>query len=330
MATTFTDAVDGEGDARDAAAVAGTIAPDAFVGVKFGGPLAAAYRREVIFYAITKQGGALFALWWVLTHPTGWVEWSAFALFYIINVFSVDICLHRYFTHRAFETSLAMRYVLGWWAMFGGYGSVQVWVADHRRHHARTDQPGDPHSPYFDGHGRPLTRWKGIRHAHLGWLYDDAITDFDVYGKGLREDPVMRFYHKTRLLWYVVSVLLLPAMWGFAFGGAEAMFGTIMVAGFLRMALALHALGAVNSFGHVFGSKRYEDAKGEARNNPFVSLVLLGEGWHNNHHAHPRAAFNGRTPAELDPAGWVIWLLERVGLVWDVQRVDKKAAAQSS
>ncbi len=278
-------------------------ASEAMLGVRHGGVASWVKRGEVGFYALTKQGGALIALWWIATHPTGWIEWSGFALFYVLNVLAMNVCYHRYFVHRSFETSLPMRYLLGIWAQLGAYGSLKSWCADHRRHHSRSDRPGDAHSPYFDNYGRPLSGARGLRHAHLGWLFDDSTTDPAIYGKGLADDRVIAFCHRTRFAWYAISVLLLPAAWGFVLGGPAAITGTILIAGFLRMALSLHAIALVNSVGHRYGSQRFEGT-GSARNNLFVAIVSLGEGWHNNHHAHPRSANHGMARHEIDVASW--------------------------
>lgn len=298
-------------------------------GVSTDPAAARAKNREYAFYAITKNGGFLVALWWVFTQPSGLVEWSGFALFYALNILSMSLGYHRYFTHRAFETSKPMRYALGILAQFGVYGSLPRWVADHRRHHAHSDRPGDIHSPYVDGHGNALTGWKGVAHAQLGWVFHGTTTDFTVYGKGLLDDPVMRFCHRTRYVWYGVSALVLPALWGWAWGGPGAILGTILIAGFLRIQMALHAIAAVNSFGHAFGSQRFRTNDG-ARNNWIIAWLTLGEGWHHNHHAHPRAANAGMAWYEIDPTSWVIRLMEKAGLVWNVRYAPRIRASEDS
>jgi stearoyl-CoA desaturase (delta-9 desaturase) len=299
--------------------VAVAVDPPPLFGVHYGGPAAKAKNVEVGFYIVTKQGGAFIALWWIATQHTGWVEWSGFLTFYVLSLLGTDLSFHRYFSHSAFKTSKVIRYALGILMQIASIGSLRTFIADHRRHHACTDRPGDPHSPYFDGHGRPLTGWKGLRHAHYGWALDDTISDLDVYGKGLREDAVISFCHDTRVLWYVVSALVLPALWACAFGGPEYIPGTILIAGFLRMAATLHGFALINSLGHYKGSKPFETGD-ESRNNWIVAIVALGEGWHNNHHAQPRVAFHGLSWRQPDPTGWVILLFERLGLIWDVQR----------
>jgi len=292
--------------------------------VCYGGPEAQARRREHLFYAAVKQGGALAALVWIALQPTGWVEWSGFALFYVLNVLGMSLGYHRYFTHKAFETSKPMRYVLGILAQCGVYGSLKRWCADHRRHHALADKPGDTHSPYFDDYGHPLAGRPGMKHAHLGWAYGDAMTNMDIFGKGIVGDPVIEWCHRTRYLWFAVSVLVLPVLWGLALGGPKAVVSTVLVAGFLRVALALHAIAAVNSVGHRYGYQNFS-GQDEARNNPLLGYLTLGEGWHNNHHEYPRAASNQLRAFEIDMTGWLVAALERLGLVWNVQRPLRSA-----
>ncbi|MDE2404979.1 MAG: acyl-CoA desaturase [Sphingomonadales bacterium] len=286
--------------------------------VEYGTADARNRRREHLFYAAVKQGGALAALVWIALRPTGMVEWSGFAVFYVLNILGMSLGYHRYFTHKAFETSLPMRYALGALAQFGTYGSLRRWCADHRRHHTFPDAPGDIHSPHVDNRGRPLSGAPGIKHAHLGWAYDDCTTNMALYGKGIVGDPVIEWAHRTRYVWFAVSVVVAPALWGWAFGGPRAILGTVMVAGFLRGALALHAIAAVNSFGHCFGYQNF--AVGDtSRNNLLLGYLTLGEGWHNNHHAHSRAASNHVRWWEIDMTAWLIRALEAVGLVWNVQ-----------
>ncbi|WP_170304658.1 acyl-CoA desaturase [Croceicoccus estronivorus] len=292
--------------------------------VRFGGPEAAERRREHLVYAAIKQGGALAALAYIVLQPTSWVEWSGFAFFYVLNILGMSIGYHRYFTHKAFETSKPMRYAFGALAQMGVYGSLKRWCMDHRRHHTLSDQPGDIHSPYVDDYGRPLAGRKGLKHAHLGWAYGEATTNPDMYGKGIVGDPVIEWAHKTRYFWFAVSAVIAPGLWGLAFGGPGAVLGTIMVAGFLRLALALHMIAAVNSFGHRYGYQNFKDLD-QARNNLFLGYLTLGEGWHNNHHAHPRGVSTSVRWYEIDASAWVIYALEKLGLVWNVQRPDMHA-----
>jgi stearoyl-CoA desaturase (delta-9 desaturase) len=298
------------------------------LGVVVGAPLSRQQHREYLIYTSFKNGCAITSIWWVLTHHTGWVEWSAFTLFYCLNMLGASLAMHRYFTHDAFKTSTPMRYLIAVLAQCAGMGSTLHWVADHRRHHSITDRPGDVHSPFFDGQGRKaVSVGKGLVHAHLGWAFDDCSTDLKIYGKGLLEDPVLRFAHRTRWLWFWVSGVVVPALWGWAFGGSwRHVLGTVLIAGGLRMLLALHGFAALNSVCHYWGYERFR-GPWSAKNNAFVALISLGEGWHNNHHAHPRSASNSVRWWEIDVTYGVIVALEALGLVWDVHRMPKRDGA---
>lgn len=293
-------------------------------GVLVGGPEARAKVREYVTLASTKWAGSLLAIVWLLTRPTGWVEWGAFLTFYVLNVLGVVIGYHRYFSHRCFDTSTPMRYFIGILAQLAAQASVLKWAADHRRHHARAERVGDTHSPYWDSFGNPQSsRTKGLLNAHFGWCLDESVTDLSVYGKGLTDDPVVMWCYRTRWLWYAVSVLLLPALWALAFGGGWSLvIGTVLIGGFLRINAVLHAVLAVNSIGHMYGYERFSGEGHRAKNNWLLAILTLGDGWHNNHHQHPRAATTRVAWWEIDLAGVVIWTWEKMGLVWNVRRAQ--------
>jgi stearoyl-CoA desaturase (Delta-9 desaturase) len=280
-----------------------------------------AKNREHLFYLFAKNVPALVAIYWIATQPTSWVEWSAFAAFYVMNILAMSIGYHRYFTHKAFETSRPVHYAIAILAQLGVFGSLRRWVAEHRRHHARNDRSGDIHSPYFDDFGRETGGAKGWKYAHLGWVFSHSMTDEKVYGKGVGEDAAILFVDKYRIPIFFISAVILPALFAVAAGGGtQTVIGTILIAGFLRCVIALHAIACVNSFGHMIGSQRFTDGHDQSRNNWLIALITLGEGWHNNHHGHPRAATTRIAWYEIDMTGWVIWALEKLGLIWNVRR----------
>jgi stearoyl-CoA desaturase (Delta-9 desaturase) len=305
-------------------------APRPIKGVIFGGPESRAKVREYVTLASTKWTGTFIALWWLATQPTGWVEWSCFLVTYILGIMGVVIGYHRYFTHRCFETSRPMEYFIAILAQTAAQGSALRWASDHRRHHAKTERPGDTHSPLYDSYGnRQTKKLKGLLNAHFGWCLDDTATDLEIYGKGLVDDPVIMWAHRTKWFWYVVSIVVVPALWGWFFGGTlHAILGTIFIGGFLRINVVLHAVLSVNSIGHSYGYQTYKNGHGEARNNWLLAILNLGDGWHNNHHEHPRSAFAGEKWWELDFCGGVIRVWEMLGLVWNVQR-PKTAASRA-
>ena len=291
-------------------------------GVIIGGPAARAKRIEYGILLSAMTLGSIGALYWVLTHPTGWVEWSAFLFGFALINMGVGIGYHRYFTHRSFEAGPKMRLAIGIMAQMATQASVLKWAADHRRHHAFSDQVGDLHSPHIDGHGRPMSKWKGLAIAHLGWLFDNTTSDLNVYGKGLIDDPQVLWCHKYRWHIAIFSVFILPTLWALTFGGPEHIIGTILIGGLFRNFFFLNFVMGVNSLNHVFGSRRF-DTKDDSRNQWFMAWMTFGDGWHNNHHMHPRAASSQIAWWEFDLNGQIIYLWEKMGLVWNVQRAPK-------
>jgi stearoyl-CoA desaturase (delta-9 desaturase) len=198
-------------------------------------------------------------------------------------------------------------------------GPLTQWVTDHRRHHAMSDQPGDPHSPHV-GHGEGLLATvRGFVHAHVGWLFTQkGMERGRDYGKDLYEDRLLVWIDRLYIVW-VALTLGLPFLLGYWLGGSlERGVQAFVWAGLVRIFLYQHATFAVNSVCHMWGRRHFR-SRDEARNNWVVALLVFGEGWHNNHHAFPASARHGLRRFQLDPSWWVIRALERLGLAWDVK-----------
>jgi stearoyl-CoA desaturase (delta-9 desaturase) len=280
-------------------------------------------RRRAISYAVVLSlvsAGGLWALYWIAQNGLGWIEVSCFLIFYVMASIGQGIGLHRYFSHKSFKTSRPVRLVLAALATMSMQGSIIGWVADHRRHHAHTDDCGDLHSPHVDDHCRPVQGLRGLLHAQLGWLFADTYSDPRIFAKDLLNDPVVAFFGRTRLAWYFLSIVALPALYGYALGGSESVLGAILVGGALRAIVFSQSILALNSIGHTIGEQRFEQAN-SSRNNMLLAVLTLGEGWHNNHHRFPRNAYAGLAWYEIDPLGSMIGLGEKLGIFWDVVRV---------
>jgi stearoyl-CoA desaturase (delta-9 desaturase) len=144
------------------------------------------------------------------------------------------------------------------------------------------------------------------------------------YGKDLYEDRLVQLIDRTYLLW-VALTLGLPFAIGYAAGGTvTAGLSGLVWGGLVRIFVWQHATFSVNSICHMFGRQDYL-SRDEARNNWLVALLVLGEGWHNNHHAFPASARHGLRNWQLDPSWWLIRWLERLGLVWNVKVPDPRA-----
>jgi stearoyl-CoA desaturase (Delta-9 desaturase) len=245
-----------------------------------------------------------------------------FAVCYLITGLGITVGFHRLLTHRAFETYRPIRYGLAIAGSAAVEGPVLDWVADHRKHHTFPDQEGDPHSPHV-GRGAGLRGMiTGLWHAHVGWLWEtNGQAEKRRYCPDLLEDPTMRAIHR-RFPLIAFATLAVPFAAGWAWGGSLATgLEALVWAGLVRIFLVHHVTWSINSICHVFGRRRFETD--DLSTNVFwLALPSLGEAWHHNHHAFPRSAFHGLRWYELDPSGWLILAMQRVGLAWDVVRVN--------
>jgi len=247
-----------------------------------------------------------------------WSDLAIFAVMYVVVGLGVTIGFHRLLTHRSFATYKPIGYALAVAGSMAVQGPVIGWVADHRKHHAHTDEEGDPHSPHV-GHGTGVVgSIKGLWWAHLGWLLDrHGQADPRRYARDLREDAGMRRINAAFPL-IVVAGLLLPFAAGFVITGTLAGAATALLwGGFVRVFILHHVTWSVNSVCHFFGRRRFA-TEDESTNVTWVALLSFGEGWHHNHHAFPRSAKHGLRWYEPDVSGSIIRTLERVGLVWNV------------
>ncbi len=276
---------------------------------------------------ILALGIVAWQAWQSLLH---WHDIAVFLILYVATGIGVTVGFHRLFTHRSFKTSPALRGVFAVCGSMAIEGPVISWVADHRKHHAFSDQPGDPHSPHVD-HG---VGWKGalrgLLHAHVGWLFIHSQRgNRRRYAPDLLADPVVRFVDRTFILW-AVGGLVLAFVLGYAIGGdlTSALTG-LLWGGAIRLLVLHHATFSINSLCHFFGRRSYA-TDDESRNLAWLSLLTFGEAWHNNHHAFPTSARHGMTRRQIDPSAMVIWGLERLGLVWDVVRVSPERMARKA
>jgi stearoyl-CoA desaturase (delta-9 desaturase) len=240
---------------------------------------------------------------------------------YLLTGVGITVGYHRLFTHRSFETYRIVRYAFAVLGQMGVEGNVVTWVADHRKHHQFSDQPGDPHSPHAEFGDGILQGLKGLWHAHTGWMFEAAgRADQARYAKDLVQDKGLRVIARLFLPTVLFS-LLVPALICWALVGGWYGFLTGLVwGGAVRIFLLHHVTWSINSICHFWGRRRF-DSRDESRNVWWLSWLSFGESWHNNHHAFPTSAFHGLRRFEIDPGGWVIWALEKCGLAWRVVRI---------
>lgn len=262
---------------------------------------------------------AVVLLW---NHGVGWTELAIFAGMYLVTALGVTVGYHRLFTHRAFDAPKPVRYTLAVLGSMSVQGPVLDWVADHRKHHAFTDEEEDPHSPH--GHGSGFRgAVHGLLYAHMGWLLETQGTATKRrYARDLLEDPGIRAISRA-FPFLVLLGLAIPFGLGFLLTGTLAGALTALLwGGLVRIFLVHHVTWSINSVCHFFGTRRYE-TDDMSTNVFWLALPSLGESWHHNHHAFPRSARHGLRWWEIDLSALVIGGLEKLGLARNVVRVDE-------
>lgn len=234
----------------------------------------------------------------------------------------VGICLgfHRMLSHQSFHTYAPIRWLIAWIGGLAGEGSAIHWVANHRIHHAKSDQEEDPHSPR-----------KGFLWSHMLWcmhrMNPQARSAMHRrWAPDLLADPILRFLDDTFLLWQIVLSATLFTV-GYVQQGWELGLSLLVWGVFLRMTLVLHATWCINSVTHVWGYKTYDNGD-DSKNLWWVALFTFGEGWHNNHHAYQRAANYGHQWWEFDSTYMMIRIMKMLGLAWNVAPIPEKALEQ--
>lgn len=242
---------------------------------------------------------AVFALF-VTPNAT---DLALLAFCYVLNGIGISVGYHRLISHGSFKCSPLMRGVFAALGASSLEGGPIDWAGIHRRHHQVPDVPGkDPHSPR-----------DGFWHAHMGWIYHDfEATAKEHYhlAADLEADPYLRTLNREPF--YLVPWLLLAAFC-YAVGGVSSLLWAVL----FRTILVWHLTWSINSICHVVGYQNYP-IDDTSRNFWPMGLLGFGEGWHNNHHAHGTTAWYGHRWWELDPGLYVLLVLEKLGLVWDL------------
>jgi len=241
------------------------------------------------------------AIW---TGVSATAAWVAVAL-YLIRMWAVTAGYHRYFSHRSYKTSRVFQFILAFIAQSSAQRGALWWAAVHRHHHLHSDTPEDVHSPVHMGF------WA----SHVGWIFNPRRSSADYSTiKDLTRYPELVWLNRYPL---IPAVIL--AVGCFLLGGWQ-----MLVVGFFWSTVALyHGTFFINSLAHVMGSQRYVTGD-DSRNNFFLALITLGEGWHNNHHHYQSATAQGWRWYEVDPTYWSLKVLSWFGIVWDLRDPPKE------
>jgi len=260
----------------------------------------------VLSWMVVMHAGCLAALFFF--------SWSALGVCLVLHWMtgSIGICLgyHRFLSHKSMTLAAPARFFTLLCGSLSGEGSPMCWAATHRLHHQRSDQTGDPHSPNDGG------LW-----AHMWWLIvsRDPFHRAALYRRfipDLTHDRMLQFFEKTYFWWQGVTGIVL-----FAIGGWSMLLWGLCV----RMVFMYHSTWFVNSATHIWGYRNYE-TRDLSRNLWWVAVLSYGEGWHNNHHAHPHSARAGHRWWEFDPTFWAIRTLQVLGLASQVN--DRNPAVE--
>lgn len=242
--------------------------------------------------------------------------WQALAvtifLWWVSGSLGVGMGYHRLLTHRGFKTPKFVEYFLTLCATLSLESGPINWVATHRIHHQHTEVPGaDPHTPREGG-------WW----AHMGWILTGTAQQYSEatlrrYAPDLYKDRVHRLINRFFYIPLTLSGVILYWLGGWSF---------LLWGVFFRVTFGLHATWLVNSATHMWGTRRFETTD-DSRNNWWVALLSFGEGWHNNHHAHPVAARHGLKWYEIDMNWWGIRTLQLLGLAKNIKLINEKGVA---
>jgi stearoyl-CoA desaturase (delta-9 desaturase) len=188
--------------------------------------------------------GAIFA-WGSFLHARDLV---IFAVMYLFSAFGITVGFHRLLTHRAFETHRMTRYAFAIMGSYAVEGPVLDWVADHRKHHAFSDEEGDPHSPHVGQAAGFVGVLRGLWHAHIGWLFEtQGQAEKRRYCPDLAGDPVMRRINRA-FPFFALGTLAIPFVAGLAWGGTlDAGLEALLWAGAVRIFLVHHVTWSINS-----------------------------------------------------------------------------------
>lgn len=238
------------------------------------------------------------------------LDWTLFALLYIVSGLGITVGYHRLIAHRSFDCPdwvKAALLVAGGWAL---QNTALKWGSSHIRHHARCDQEDDPYNAQ-----------RGFWFSHCGWvMLKDPYRNDEKYASRLRQDPVVMWQARYYVP-IVLSGLALPLIAGWLSGGWQGGLGCFLLAGVGRTFLVLNSTFCINSVCHLWGRQPHGRAD-SSRDSWIVSLLTFGEGYHNYHHTYQTDYRNGPRWYNFDPSKWLIYSLSLVGLATNLRRAS--------
>ena len=269
--------------------------------------------------------GFILAIIWALYFGVSLIILGIFLVMFAITQLGIEAGYHRLFSHNAFSTSTAIRIFLAIAGSMAVQGPVVYWTSNHRRHHAYSDQPNDPHSPHLhdDGFWEILL---GLWHAHIGWIFGAERTSPGRYGRDLLKDPVIMKIDKFYFTWVFLGLAIPSILGGLLTWSFMGVINGFLWGGLVRVFLNQQFVYSVNSLCHILGSRPFKTSD-RSTNLLCLSLPTAGGSLHNTHHAFPETAVNSLYWWQIDPSGLFIRLLETMGLGWNVKTPSRELIA---
>jgi stearoyl-CoA desaturase (delta-9 desaturase) len=254
---------------------------------------------------------AILVPWYGYTYGYAIFDWLWFGFFMLTTGIAITMGYHRLWSHKSFKANAFIRFLLMFFGSATLQNSIIQWCSDHRKHHRHVDKQDQD----------PYAATRGLFFSHIGWMLKYNTDEVEkIEGiDDLWEDRIVRFQYRYYGIIAIFSSFILPLLIGWTYGSA---IGCFLLAGLLRLVINHHFTFFINSLAHKFGSRKFS-LKYTARDNPFLSLVTYGEGYHNFHHAFAGDYRNGIQWYDFDPSKWLIATGEKFGWCWGVKRTPQ-------
>lgn len=265
----------------------------------------------LIVLTLTPLAALVLIPWYAWSHDFSMAAWVSFVIVLALNGLSITAGYHRLWSHRAYEASWPVRFVLMIFGTMTVQNSILNWSSGHRNHHRYVDDVDlDPYSAK-----------RGFWFSHIGWMLRDYPSGRLDYKNSpdLLKDKMVMFQHNYYVPLALATNFGIPLAIGYMIGDVA---GVMLLAGLLRLVVSHHFTFFINSWAHVSGKQPYTDTN-TARDNPVLALFTWGEGYHNFHHIFQYDYRNGVKWWQYDPTKWLIYGLSRVGLASNLRRIPR-------
>jgi stearoyl-CoA desaturase (delta-9 desaturase) len=258
--------------------------------------------------------GVIPMVWFGLV---SWLDLGLLLAFWALTALGITVGYHRFFTHGSFKAPRPVKIALALFGSMALEGSINQWVADHRKHHKFSDEVGDPHSPWRFGTSRKAIA-KGLLFAHVGWLFSEEQATVDQYAPDIRDDQDLQRINRAFPLMVALTIILPGIIGGLITWSWIGFLTGLFWGGIVRIAIVHHVTWSINSICHVFGKRPFK-SRDLSSNVAWLAIPSFGESWHNLHHADPTCARHGVLKGQIDLSANVIRALEMTGLASDVR-----------